>query len=281
MAIKLPDPGNGIPEQKTGYNEWENLMIVRENFADQSNAASRLVGRASGDLIERSDLYANDLKSKRVASPKDVISLPMLPESAEIVQSDIAPALGHGIGLTFKNRQTGGRHSVSGLFHSRMDKKIYHLHAPDDKKPEEFTVNEVMVKNQNAFADSNGFWKTSSPVVRVYANEIDPNDDAKKQGVSYTRNGVGDYTLHNTLGLAQEGWQIELPQDNNRNPLVAIETEYTKDGDLNIRTYKRTFSMETFTFTCDYDNPLDIPEGRCVDVRLHEILPEVTDEPIE
>lgn len=50
MAIKLPDPGNGIPEQKTGNDEWTNMKIVRENFADQSNAASRLVGTATGNV---------------------------------------------------------------------------------------------------------------------------------------------------------------------------------------------------------------------------------------
>lgn len=50
MAIKLPDPGNGIPEQKTGNDEWTNMKIVRDNFADQSNAASRLVG-IGNDLI--------------------------------------------------------------------------------------------------------------------------------------------------------------------------------------------------------------------------------------
>lgn len=50
MAIKLPDPGNGIPEQKTGNDEWTNMKIVRDNFADQSNAASRLVGTANGQI---------------------------------------------------------------------------------------------------------------------------------------------------------------------------------------------------------------------------------------
>lgn len=50
MAIKLPDPGNGIPEQKTGNDEWTNMKIVRDNFADQSNAASRLVGTSDGQV---------------------------------------------------------------------------------------------------------------------------------------------------------------------------------------------------------------------------------------
>lgn len=50
MAIKLPDPGNGIPEQKTGNDEWTNMKIVRDNFADQSNAASRLVGTERGQI---------------------------------------------------------------------------------------------------------------------------------------------------------------------------------------------------------------------------------------
>ena len=50
MAIKLPNPGNGIPEQKTGNDEWTNMQIVRENFADKSNAASRLVGSGADQV---------------------------------------------------------------------------------------------------------------------------------------------------------------------------------------------------------------------------------------
>lgn len=50
MAIKLPDPGNGIPEQKTGNDEWTNMKIVRDNFADQTHAASKLVGTARGQM---------------------------------------------------------------------------------------------------------------------------------------------------------------------------------------------------------------------------------------
>ena len=130
----------------------------------------------------------------------------------------------------------------------------------------------LLASGLNAFADSNGFWKTSSPVVRVFANTFEPNDDAEKQGITYTRNGIGDYTLHNTLGLAQTGWRIELPHDENRNPLIAIETNELPNGDINIKTYKRIFSMETFMFAPDKTQPLDIPEGRCIDVRLHEII---------
>lgn len=180
-------------------------------------------------------------------------------------------AYGYPSGIHFRAQENAS----FGLFYSRFATnngtqsiRIFLKHDSTTK------TGLMLASGINAFADGNGFWKTSSPVVRVYANEIDPNDDADKQGVTFTRNGVGDYVLHNTLGIAQEGWQIELPQDNNRNPLLAIETSYLENGDLNIRTYKRIFSMQTFTFGCDYDSPIDIPDGRCVDVRLHEILPD-------
>ena len=280
MAIKLPDPGNGIPEQKTGNDEWTNMKIVRDNFADQSNAASRLVGTEAGNVLPAGT------GGLGVTSETDIISYATEAEYTKRMQNlphlqrvrlSNSVSWDYPRGVHFRLSDS----SSFGLFYSQFatgSRSVRLVIIAGETTKSGF----ILAQGINAFPDSNGFWKTSSPVVRVYANEIDPNDDAEKQGVTFTRNGAGDYTLHNTLGLAQEGWRLELPQDDNRNPLVAIETEYTKEGDLNIRTYKRIFSMQTFTFTCDYDNPLDIPEGRCVDVRLHEILPEEQlDEPIE
>lgn len=274
MAIKLPDPGNGIPEQKTGNDEWTNMQIVRENFADQSNAASRLVGVEAGNVLPAG---TGGLGSTSIADVKAYTN--------EIVYSEMMHGIPHLQRVSLLNAgawgfPSGVHFKVSGnasfgLFYTHFGSGNGNSSVRVTTKFGETTrTGYILAQGINAFADSNGVWKTSSPVVRVYANEIGPNDDAEKQGVTFTRNGVGDYTLHNTLGLAQTGWTITLPEDENRNPLVAIETEYSEDGDLFIRTYKRIFSMETFTFTCDYDNPLDIPEGRCVDVRLHEILPE-------
>lgn len=50
MAIQLPDPGNGVPEDETGDNEHVMWLKTRANFSDQNNAASRLVGTGTGQI---------------------------------------------------------------------------------------------------------------------------------------------------------------------------------------------------------------------------------------
>lgn len=129
--------------------------------------------------------------------------------------------------------------------------------------------------NRNTTKDANGFLKGASPIVKVHADKAVLNEDAEQQDVSYKKNGVGDYTITTVSGLSTDGWYIELPKDMNGNPKVAV-TLNEVDGVISLKTYKRIFSMETFTFEPDLDNPLDIPDGRWIDLRLNEIPVEPT-----
>ncbi|MBF6799128.1 phage tail protein, partial [Acinetobacter baumannii] len=45
-----------------------------------------------------------------------------------------------------------------------------------------------------------------------------------------------------------------------------------ENGDISIKTYKRKFDVEKAAIVADLENPLDIPEGRWIDIRLHEEL---------
>lgn len=122
----------------------------------------------------------------------------------------------------------------------------------------------------NTTKDSNGFIKAASPIVKVFADKVELNTDAENQNVTYKKNGVGDYTITTVSGLSTDGWYIELPKDMNGNPKVAV-TLSEVDGVISLKSYKRIFSMETFTFEPDLEQPLDIPEGRWIDLRLNEI----------
>ena len=114
------------------------------------------------------------------------------------------------------------------------------------------------------------FIKAASPIVKVFADKVELNGDAESQNVTYKKNGIGDYTITTVSGLSTDGWYIELPKDMNGNPKVAVTLEET-DGVISLKSYKRIFSMETFTFVPDLDSPLDIPETRWIDLRLNEI----------
>nr|WP_253636138.1 phage tail protein [Acinetobacter baumannii] len=124
----------------------------------------------------------------------------------------------------------------------------------------------------NTSVDANGFLKSASPVVKLFNDHIELNSDAEKQPIEFKKVDVGDYLLKGSLGFAQEGWYIEVPKDANGNTVVAVEYSTLENGDLSIKTYKRKFDVEKAAIVADLENPLDIPEGRWIDIRLHEEL---------
>ncbi|OTS02251.1 hypothetical protein CAT25_04365 [Acinetobacter pittii] len=122
----------------------------------------------------------------------------------------------------------------------------------------------------NTTVDANGFIKSSSPIVKLFADSIELNDQARKQPVEFEKIDVGNYLLKGSLGFAQEGWYIELPKDANGNTVVAVEYSTLENGDISIKTYKRKFDFELAAVVADHENPMDIPLTRWIDIRLHE-----------
>lgn len=122
----------------------------------------------------------------------------------------------------------------------------------------------------NTSVDANGFLKSASPVVKLFKDHIELNSDAEKQPIEFKKVDVGDYLLKGSLGFAQEGWYIEVPKDANGNTIVAVVYDTLENGDISIKTYKRKFDFELAAVVADHENPMDIPEGRWIDIRLHE-----------
>ncbi|HHP4880459.1 TPA: phage tail protein, partial [Acinetobacter baumannii] len=122
----------------------------------------------------------------------------------------------------------------------------------------------------NTSVDANGFLKSASPVVKLFNDHIELNSDAEKQPIEFKKVDVGDYLLKGSLGFAQEGWYIEVPKDANGNTIVAVVYDTLENGDLSIKTFKRKFDFELAAVVADLELPIDIPEGRWIDIRLHE-----------
>ena len=117
----------------------------------------------------------------------------------------------------------------------------------------------------------NGNLKPSSPVVKIYTDSLELNHDAEQMGITLNKRGVGDYLIQNTSGLRKDdGWYIELPQDVNGNPYFAVTYEQLENNDIEIKTYKRIFDMNTFMFVPDLDSPVDIKDGRYIAIRLND-----------
>ncbi|RLZ06574.1 phage tail protein [Acinetobacter sp. 2JN-4] len=135
----------------------------------------------------------------------------------------------------------------------------------------------------NTTVDANGFIKSASPIIKLFAESIELNDEAKQQPVNFEKLGIGNYLIEGSLGFAQEGWYIEVPKDANGNTIVAVVYDTLENGDISIKTYKRKFDIELAAVVADLDNPLDIPEGRWIDIRLHEepqaeVIPDDTEQ---
>ncbi|MGS3274849.1 phage tail protein, partial [Serratia marcescens] len=85
-------------------------------------------------------------------------------------------------------------------------------------------------------------------------------------GVSAERVSVGVYKVTGALGFAQEGWNIEVPQDVNGNRLCFVSTSTGKDGTIYVKVSKRRFDIDTAAIVAG--EPMDIPAGRWIDLRL-------------
>lgn len=130
--------------------------------------------------------------------------------------------------------------------------------------------------------DANGVFKAASPVVRLFAEKLELNDEAQEQEIKYERIDIGDYLVKGSLGFAQEGWYIELPKDANGNVLFAVVYNQLENNDISVKTYKKKFDIETASIVADLKNPVDITEGRWIDLRLQELpIPEIEEDPEE
>lgn len=123
----------------------------------------------------------------------------------------------------------------------------------------------------NTSVDGNGFIKSASPIVQLFADKIELNYEAVQQPITFGKLGVGDYLIKGSSGFAQEGWYIETPKDANGNVLFSVIYKTLENGDISVKTYKKKFDFETVSIVADLDNPVDITEGRWIDLRLQEL----------
>lgn len=137
----------------------------------------------------------------------------------------------------------------------------------------------VFRTTQNTAIDANGFIKNASPIVKLFANQIELNAEAVEQEITFEKVDVGDYLIKDSSGFAQEGWYIETPKDANGNVLFSVIYTTLENGDISVKTYKKKFDLETASIIADLNSPVDITEGRWIDLRLQEFPQEVIHDP--
>ncbi|MBC3253498.1 prophage tail fiber N-terminal domain-containing protein [Serratia fonticola] len=145
----------------------------------------------------------------------------------------------------------------------------------------------------NTTIDANGFIKKASPIVKLFGDgECVLNEQS--QGVTTERLSEGVYRVSGVLGFngdgawGERGSGVEIPTDDNKRALVWVESKVLPDGDIEIRTYHRTYETGPYSArnieamdSGEVDKkkqpifvempdgtPIDIPAGRWIDLRV-------------
>ena len=267
MAIQTVKTGAAVNDG-TGDDARTAFTKINQNFTDSANAASRLVGTAAGNVMqvgafglgtgaEGADsinppkngfigwISANSADTTGVGGFKYGINLAWF-------NSDHGAQILLGIGDT---KEVGYRTWDGNARNWRIFRKFYH--------------------EGNTTKDTNGILKAASPVVRLFVDRIEMNDEAELQPITFKKLGVGDYLVKGSLGFAQEGWYIEMPKDANGNVLVAVIYEQLANNDISVKTYAKMFDEETGDVVANTAKPRDIPSTRWIDLRL-QALPQPT-----
>ncbi|HEO1775340.1 TPA: phage tail protein [Acinetobacter baumannii] len=234
---------SGIPNLTPGFSQIQNIPA--------SNPASRNVGTSAGNIME-----------------VGAFGLGLMPTVGNVPEHIAA------------NKSGFGKSGIQGVFiyglAGNNNRLALFLTTTNDAFVQNYDSNNLLTAtttfrtSANTIVDSSGFIKAASPVVKLFSDYIELNNDAAKQPITFDKLGTGDYLVKGSLGFAQEGWYIEVPKDANGNTIVAVVYDTLENGDISIKTYKRKFDVEKAAIVADLENPLDIPEGRWIDIRLHE-----------
>ncbi|MEX6119805.1 hypothetical protein AB6G31_19630 [Providencia hangzhouensis] len=138
----------------------------------------------------------------------------------------------------------------------------------------------------NTTKDSNGNLKAASPVVKLFADHIELNDES--EGVEMEHLGVGHYLIKGVVGFNVDGaWGINngfvIPQDHNGKNMVLIDYEVRPDGDIEAFVFHQQnadmperfqnkrikhFDEEGVPVYFENYEPCDVPESRWIDMRV-------------
>ncbi|WP_272674449.1 MULTISPECIES: phage tail fiber protein [unclassified Providencia] len=140
--------------------------------------------------------------------------------------------------------------------------------------------------NGNTTVDSNGNLKVASPIIKVFADHIETNDES--EGAEMEHLGVGHYLIKGVVGFNADGsWGINngfvIPQDHNGKNMVLTDYEVRPDGDIELFVFHQQnadmperfqnkrikhFDEEGVPVYFENYEPCDVPESRWIDMRV-------------
>ncbi|WP_181420504.1 hypothetical protein [Providencia rettgeri] len=141
----------------------------------------------------------------------------------------------------------------------------------------------------NTTKDAQGNLRAASPIIKVFADHIETNDES--EGVTLEKLGVGRYKLKGVLGMNSDAsWGgfnggIVIPKGINGLELVWADYKVLADGDIILETHYRKHSdlpppvvlnrliaypefMDENGNELESYTPCDIPNGHWIDIRV-------------
>lgn len=264
MAIQRINLGTA-PSGTGGDTNRSAFTKIDGNFADTTHAASRLVGTADGNVMEVGAFGLGSNARYQMEDPAAQAPATDLEKTQVYSFSNTGP-VGYGQGWGWA---VGDK--VHFIIGGTINTQLYHV-VVASKSASTRTVGYHLIRTaQNTSVDGNGFIKNASPIVKLFADKIELNDEAKLQDITFEKLGVGDYLVKGSLGFAQEGWYIEMPKDANGNVLVAVVYKQLDNNDISVKTYAKMFDEETGDIVANTAKPRDIPSTRWIDLRLQAL----------
>lgn len=272
MAIQRINLGTA-PSGTGGDTNRSAFKKIDDNFADSANAASRQVGEATGNVME---VGAFGLGAKYIFEKANPYNDATEAELSINRFMFFGNSYGYPSGINFVGYQDG--RNFFGFTAFGQDPVFITLDNVKAATGSRNVIGYSFWTTKNATKDSNGFLKGSSPIVQLYADRIELNEEANLQPITFEKLGVGDYLVKGSLGFAQEGWYIETPKDANGNVLVAVVYEQLANNNISVKTYDYMLNKKG-RIVPDLETPLDIPATRWIDLRLQE-LPQNNAQPL-
>lgn len=272
MAIQQINMGTA-PSGTGGDTNRSAFTKINQNFTDSANAASRLVGKSASNLIEIGMFgigFVSNMASQGELSP---VKLATGLQAGFVTGDQLGLPFGSGglLSLGQSGTDLGGYTALSNIVIA--DRKVWIQQSTSGGAWQAFELKTT----SNTSIDGNGFIKAASPIVKLFADKIELNDEAKLQPITFEKLGVGDYLVKGSLGFAQEGWYIEMPKDANGNVLVAVVYEQLANNDISVKTYAKMFDPDTGDIVPNTARPRDIPATRWIDLRLQALpQPDIT-----
>ncbi|WP_151832889.1 phage tail fiber protein [Acinetobacter ursingii] len=263
MAIQTINIGNNANDgagdpARSAFNK------INQNFTNNAHAASRMVGVEAGNVMEVGAYGWGSKGGRAINSTSDSALLGSLKGVTQAFRNV-------GISSGYFSQWTVGLFCQVGDGVFAIGSSINSNRISVLKGTENNTQYGFLYSNFNTTVDANGFIKAASPVVKLFADKIELNNEAAEQNIVFQKINVGHYLIKGSSGFAQEGWYIETPKDANGNILFAVNYEQLENGDIEVKSYKKKFDLESASIVADLENPVDITLNRWIDIRLQEV----------